>query len=48
MGILGIAAAQPEQERTGLMSPVAAGPRNQSKHNNIKCLTRPTGGFLRL
>ncbi|MFE3839597.1 recombinase family protein, partial [Pseudogemmobacter sonorensis] len=28
MGILGIAAAQPEQGRTGLMTPVAAGPRN--------------------
>lgn len=29
MGILGIAAAQPEQGRTGLMLPVAARPRNQ-------------------
>lgn len=31
MGILGIATAQPEQGRIGLMMPVAAGPRNQIK-----------------
>lgn len=43
MGILGIAAAQPEQGRTGLMLPVAARPRN----HRYRQTRRSNGGFFR-